>query len=191
MDVTTRRCGPRLLLSFLLAGCLLTLPSPSLAATRQTLADLPLPAQAAVSATLGKDQPAYYAKQQGAGFTFENPRHAFTATLTAEGLALKQRGGTVTLQLSGIGYGSPSQRVRNTAPLARANRVEYRRGPLTEWYVNGPLGLEQGVTLSAPPGPRTGGPLTLAFAIGGAAAPLHRPHGDRCEGRHAPRVAEA
>jgi len=33
------------------------------------------------------------------------------------------------------------------SPRANHNRVEYRRGPLPEWYVNGPLGLEQGFTV--------------------------------------------
>ena len=32
-----------------------------------------------------------------------------------------------------------------------ANRVVYRHGSLEEWYVNGPLGLEQGFTLGARP----------------------------------------
>ena len=33
-----------------------------------------------------------------------------------------------------------------------ANRVEYRRpGGVVEWYINGPLGLEQGFDLAAPP----------------------------------------
>jgi hypothetical protein len=53
---------------------------------------------------------------------------------------------------------------------ASGNRVEYLRGPLTEWYVNGPLGLEQGFTLTEPP-PRSKGrvttgqrdPLTIAL----------------------------
>src|SRR5262245_30692456 len=33
------------------------------------------------------------------------------------------------------------------ARSARANRVEYRRGDLVEWYVNDERGLEQGFTL--------------------------------------------
>lgn len=34
------------------------------------------------------------------------------------------------------------------APQATANRVEYRRDGITEWYVSGPLGLEQGFTVA-------------------------------------------
>ena len=32
-----------------------------------------------------------------------------------------------------------------------ANRIEYRRGQLVEWYRNDENGLEQGFTLSSPP----------------------------------------
>jgi hypothetical protein len=39
---------------------------------------------------------------------------------------------------------------------ARTNRVEYKRGALTEWYINGPPGLEQGFTLAKPPGKANG-----------------------------------
>jgi hypothetical protein len=57
--------------------------------------------------------------------------------------------------------------VKAVAPQAEANRVEYRRGGLTEWYLNGPLGLEQGFTLARPPAGKTAEPLTLAFTLSG------------------------
>lgn len=38
---------------------------------------------------------------------------------------------------------------------------------MTEWYENGPLGLEQGFTLANPPGKATGEPLTLELALRG------------------------
>ncbi|MDP2989671.1 MAG: hypothetical protein Q8O57_03795, partial [Kiritimatiellota bacterium] len=58
----------------------------------------------------------------------------------------------------------PSSAVR---PFVSANRVEYRRGALTEWYVNGPLGLQQGFTVTAPPARRSpgGAPLTLVLNL--------------------------
>ncbi|HEV8122588.1 MAG TPA: PxKF domain-containing protein [Candidatus Polarisedimenticolia bacterium] len=71
------------------------------------------------------------------------------------------------LHLKGYGHGEASIAARATAPHATANRVEYRRGTVTEWYVNGPLGLEQGFTLQARPGGHAGGPLTLALALSG------------------------
>ena len=60
---------------------------------------------------------------------------------------------------------------RSPAPIKRANRVSYRRGSLTEWYANGPLGLEQGFTLNAPPAGARTGPLSLALSLSGSLQP--------------------
>jgi hypothetical protein len=55
------------------------------------------------------------------------------------------------LRLAGFGANEvkfvPAPRGRTVA----GNRVSYDRGVLEEWYVNGPLGLEQGFTLKEPP----------------------------------------
>ena len=45
--------------------------------------------------------------------------------------------------------------------------MEYRRGPLTEWYVNGPAGVEQGFTFKDAPVRREGKPPTIALALSG------------------------
>ena len=60
---------------------------------------------------------------------------------------------------SAAGYGSALAPVANALPLASANRVEYVRGSLTEWYVNGPIGVEQGFTLTSAPADIGGRPL--------------------------------
>jgi len=80
--------------------------------------------------------------------------------------------------LRAVGYGSALRSVAAAPPVARANRVSYRRGALTEWYVNGPLGLEQGFTLARPPAGRAQGPLTLSLALTGSAAPALEPGGN-------------
>lgn len=51
-------------------------------------------------------------------------------------------------------------------PIVWKGRVEYHRGDLTEWYLNGPVGLEQGFTLAAPL--TTDPHVTLAIKIAGA-----------------------
>ncbi|MDE2483772.1 MAG: hypothetical protein KGL32_00780, partial [candidate division NC10 bacterium] len=55
---------------------------------KQTLADLPLPAQAAISSALGQDSPAYHATAHGTTVRVENPRHGLTATFRPTGLHL-------------------------------------------------------------------------------------------------------
>jgi hypothetical protein len=55
------------------------------------------------------------------------------------------------LTLSGYGYAGDIQPVSAAELTVSTNRITYRRGALTEWYVNDENGLEQGFTLSAPP----------------------------------------
>ena len=142
-------------------------PVAETAVVSASLSDLPPAAQAQVSAALGRDQPSYHAVPQAGGFRVENSRHGLEADFTPA--AVRVRAGTASWELSLLGYGysdAPSAAAA-VAPQAAANRVEYRRGDLTEWYLNGPLGLEQGFTLAKPPGKSMGEPLTLAFKLSG------------------------
>ena len=50
------------------------------------------------------------------------------------------------------------QPVEEAGIRASGNRVEYRRGDMTEWYVNDERGLDQGFTLNAPPASRKENP---------------------------------
>ena len=78
-------------------------------------------------------------------------------------------GGAVALRLAGVGYGAAVARVPGVgAPVADRAQVRYRHGGLVEWYRNGPLGLEQGFTLTRRPAGRRVGPLTLAMAVNGS-----------------------
>jgi hypothetical protein len=90
---------------------------------------------------------------------------------TRHGVEVDSKGARWGLALRGYGYGDQRIAVRQAAPQAKANRIEYERGALTEWYINGPLGLEQGFTLAQPPGKASGKtndlPLTLALAFSG------------------------
>jgi hypothetical protein len=58
-----------------------------------------------------------------------------------QGVSVATAGGSVTFAVAGATPG---------APVADGSRVVYRRGALTTWYANGPLGLEQGFTLAKP-----------------------------------------
>ncbi len=57
----------------------------------------------------------------------------------------------VDVRLVGLGRGSAAKTPRDAPPTFLANRVEYDRGQLLEWYVNDERGLEQGFTLRQPP----------------------------------------
>ncbi len=151
---------------------------------RQTLADLPVAAQAAISTGIGRDDRSYHAVElevqadgSGAeaaaarrGYRVENRRQVLEAEFTAAGVTVRSGSAVLGMKLVGYGYGALLQAVGAAEPQAEANRVEYRRGEVTEWYVNGPLGLEQGFTVARAPvveGREGRGPLSIALALDG------------------------
>ena len=97
--------------------------------------------------------------------------NGLSAEFTRAGVVFHQQAYNWGLSLSGYGYGDNLRATSTVTPNASANRVEYRRGALTEWYVNGPLGVEQGFTLQHAPETTSGEPLTLAFALSGELTP--------------------
>jgi trimeric autotransporter adhesin len=50
----------------------------------------------------------------------------------------------LALTLAGVGYGSSLRPPGPSVPSADGNRVSYPDGAFTQWFENGPLGLEQG-----------------------------------------------
>jgi hypothetical protein len=142
------------------------------------LTDLPVAAQAAVSDSLGRDDAGYHMIPAATGYQANNPAHHLDASFTSEGVAIQAGSNQLQLQLVGYGYGetAPTGRLAGDAvPQANANRIEYARSAeLTEWYINGPVGLEQGFTLAAPP-PRgeetVGSPLRIDLGMAGTLRP--------------------
>lgn len=122
-------------------------------------------AVARISDVIGRDQQAFHAITRATGFDVQNARQGIRASFTDAGADIRVGTAGWRVALMGYGYGSKLQKVATTRPSATANRVEYRRGAITEWYVNGPGGLEQGFTLARAPDERNGQPLTLALAL--------------------------
>ena len=152
-------------------------PVSQTAAESAKLSDMPLAAQAQISAVLGRDQSSYHAVPRASGFRMENKNHRLAADFTSKGVKVRAGRASWNLALSGYGYGNELRASVAVVPQAGANRLEYRRGGLTEWYLNGPLGLEQGFTLAQSPGERRSEPLTLAFTLSGNLAPSIDPTG--------------
>ncbi len=108
---------------------------------------------------------------QGAGFRLENPENQLQAEFHNDGLTVQHPKGRFGLRLAAYGYG---ERLQTPAPAsihAAGTRIEYRRGPLTEWYVNAAQGLEQGFTLRQRPEHPQGGPLKIGLAVSGGLQP--------------------
>ena len=112
-------------------------PVPAIAPNPVSIYGLPLPAQALISQTLGNGDMAYHLRGREA----RNPEQRYSAEFAASGVTVRAGGERLGLSLEGL----PA-----AVPVVTANRVEYRHGSVTEWYANGPLGLEQGFTLERP-----------------------------------------
>ncbi len=118
----------------------------------------------------------------------DNPAQRFTAHFGAEDVLIAPRGRgepswQLGLRLTAWGAAHHLHQVEFATAIAEGNRVEYRRGPLTEWYVNTAMGLEQGFTIEAPPGDGIDelvlemtieGDLTAELAESGQAVSFHR-----------------
>ncbi|MET0553507.1 MAG: FG-GAP repeat protein [Vicinamibacteria bacterium] len=133
--------------------------------------DLPVAAEGALSAALGRDDARYVSRPAGAGFTAANPRQGFRVEYGGEGPTLVVGEETLALRLSGLGRGDRIVPVADVPPRAVANRVEYTRAGVAEWYANGPFGLQQGFRVERRPDRAAGGPLALELALSGSLAP--------------------
>ncbi|WP_437984572.1 FG-GAP repeat protein [Sorangium sp. So ce117] len=134
---------------------------------------------------------AYRAEQEGAAVRVQNPAQRFGAELTASGVTIapSEGQGDWRWSVATVGYGCDRalDPVQAAAPTTAEGRVEYRRGDLVEWYVNGPLGLEQGFTLASAPACRAagGGPVTVALEAQSSLEAALAEGGDAVEWRDA------
>jgi trimeric autotransporter adhesin len=139
------------------------------ALTRQGLLSLPLAAQGPISQALGANSPAYRVHRTTGGFVAASPAQHLSASFSSAGVSVSAGATHLSLRLRGVGYGSSLQSIGTVSPRLRANRVIYAHAGISEWYANGPLGLEQGFTLSRAPAGHASGPLTLAMSLSGNA----------------------
>jgi len=79
----------------------------------------------------------------------------------------------VAMSLQSYGCAEAPRMAELTPPISTetANRLEYRRDGVTEWYVNGPLGLEQGFTVEKDLGCGEAGALAFTLELGGDLVP--------------------
>jgi hypothetical protein len=134
---------------------------------KSDISTLPEVARERISAALGRDRAAYKTTAQTGGFRVENPRHGLSADFTSSGVDFHAGANQWGMTLNGYGHGDNMHALEGVTPHAVANRVEYDHSGLTEWYENGPFGLEQGFTFACAPGKSQGQPLTLALTLSG------------------------
>ena len=118
---------------------------------------------------------ATYALQNSGHGTWRGQNRAQRLTLefNSQEARLSHPDGSVSFHLTGYGYGDRLRTPARATLNGTDNRVEYQRGDLTEWYLNGSEGLEQGFTLVRRPGTdRESGPLVIALEVTGGLRPV-------------------
>src|SRR5262245_13692941 len=178
-----RRAGLAALAAVLIAavGAMAVWSHGSAAPGRQAaaaLARLPLAAQAPVSRALGRDDASYWPQRSPGGLLVVNRAQRLHAKFGRSSVLVSSGGVSLGLSLRAYGYGAALQQLRPVAPRVAADQVVYVHAGVDEWYVNGPLGLEQGFTVTAP-ATRHAGPLTLALALSGDTRSRLSSGGDR------------
>ncbi len=129
------------------------------------------------SSVAGQDDPAYRVSRAADGLRARNARHGLTARFDRSGTSVSAAGRTLRLSVAAVGRGAALAPVGKVAPTGDRNRVEFVRPSLTEWYTNGPLGLEHGFTLDRRPVGAIGN-VRVLLETGGALASRAQRHGD-------------
>lgn len=97
----------------------------------------------------------WQAKDEDAIYVARNPRHHLRARFAPGGVLVepvdRDSSWSWGLTLESWGRGDRLRLAGAVSPVAEGSRVEYRRGDLTEWYVNDAKGIEQGFTIARRP----------------------------------------
>jgi len=102
-----------------------------------------------------------------------NPSQRLTLEFNTKNARITHRDGIVDLQLTGYGRGDRLRKPAHAKLTSTANRVEYQREDITEWYLNTSRGLEQGFALAQRPrSDREGEPLLIALRVSGGLHPF-------------------
>ena len=122
-----------------------------------------------MSSVLGGEQPQFAVAHAPDG-GLDAHGGGLSTVFDRSGPTVRIGGAALSLRLSGLGYGHRLRRPALLAPVATANQVSYRNRDASEWYRNGPLGLEQGFTIKRPLRRRAGWLAIAVRASGGLRA---------------------
>ncbi|WP_438039111.1 MYXO-CTERM sorting domain-containing protein [Sorangium sp. So ce128] len=155
--------------------------SPPEASERAGLEAKEAPAAGLSSATTPEDlRAAYIAAVQGAAseayaamvlqpgrLLVENEAQRFATTLDRSGawVASDDAPWSLSMRAAGLGCEGAVSAVSEAEPEAEGNRVLYRHEGLLAWYLNGPLGLEQGFVIAETPA--CAGTKVVTIELGG------------------------
>lgn len=155
----------KLLLLFL--GALFSLPAFSSSSPSQTPHDLPASLLAAVSQTWAEPS---WQLVDGVTERVMDESHPVGYRLNAETLSVKSVAGELQMRLHSYGDGQQTIEADDVRLQVHGKRLEKRHAQLTEWYLDSPVGLEQGFTLAQPLSSRRG-ELVLNLSLSGELTP--------------------
>lgn len=130
------------------------------------IAALPLDAQTTISAEIGQSEAGYHFVAAEDGYTVRTAASGTSVYLNAASAQIEAGDLAWDLHLQGWGYDTVQTLNAQPELAVAANRAEYRYPGLSEWYVNGPFGLQQGFTVAQPPSSGQGSQLSLALNLG-------------------------
>ena len=134
------------------------------------MATLPTALRGPVSAAMGAADPRYHVTTaSAAGLTARTPAAHLSTSFGTAGVTVSSAAQHLSLGLRAVGFGNALAPVAPVTPRGQANGVVFSHPGLSEWYLNGPLGLEQGFTITHAPAGTQGGPLTLALDLSSSA----------------------
>jgi hypothetical protein len=124
----------------------------------------------------------YHLFQGGGSWSAPNRAQDLRTTFSPQGLHLVRRterepSWTWDLALTRVGRDGAMVDVDAPTIATYENRITYQRGRLSERYTNAVSGLEQTISLAAPPLDRTTGPLFIDLAFAGDLTPHRLAHG--------------
>ncbi|MCA9536252.1 MAG: hypothetical protein KC593_21350 [Myxococcales bacterium] len=134
---------------------------------------VPTARQLALQASAREADERYAAEVVDDGVVARNPEQAFGVRI-ASGRAqvvAHEAGFELALALVSAGREGATLGTEPGAVTAESNRIEVPRGDVLEWYLNGPLGLEQGFELRERPAGE--GPLRFELSVEGLHAEPH------------------
>jgi hypothetical protein len=145
---------------------------------------MPADLRGSLSRVVGASDRDYAISAARDGLHADNAGRRIRANLSRGGIAISSGSTWLKLSPRAIGTGASARRFAPVTPRAKGNRVDYARAGVDEWYVNGPLGLEQGFTVSRSAASGASRHLALALAISGNGRPSVSADGAAIEFAH-------
>ena len=133
----------------LLLLCILITP---LWAKPISLDELPTGVMPLLAEKLAKENSTGYAPKLLKGSVhLTNPHHNLEATLGKKGVTLDVNNTQLEMKLKSLGRGGEIKIINPTQPEINGVRIVYKHQGIDHWFINSPMGLEQGFTLNKRP----------------------------------------